>query len=1328
MEEYEEMRRELTKLSLSRSKSAAGRSESRASTLQRITSRGTTASRRRASFVGTGDAGNLDADGEAQIGHDGKEDFELGPFLKEGHFEKRNEGGESAKKIGVVFKDLTVKGTGSTATHVRTLPSAVLGTFGPDLWKLLTRFIPAVHLARRPPTRTLIHDFSGVVRDGEMMLVLGRPGAGCSTLLRVIANTRASYAEVTGEVQYGSIPAEEQRKHYRGEVSYNPEDDIHLPNLSVWQTLQFALLNKTRKHSKEDLPILVNALMKIFGISHTKDTRVGNAFVPGISGGERKRVSIAETLATKSTVISWDNSTRGLDASTALDFARSLRVMTDISNRTTLTTLYQTSQAIYDLMDKVLLIDSGRMVYQGPASEAKGYFEKLGYLCPDRQTTADFLTAVTDPLERQFRDGMEAQAPKGAEELERVFKNSPNYKAVLEDVKRYEDQLKRTENADAKEFVKSVQEDKSRTVSKRSPYTVSFFRQVLACTRREFWLIKGDPTTLYTKYFIIIANGLIVGSLFYGQGDSTSSIFSRGGTLFFSILFLGWLQLSELMKAVSGREVVARQREYAFYRPSAVNLARVITDFPMLLPQVAVFGIIMYFLSGLDANVSKFWIYFLFVYLTAIMATALYRMFAALAPTINDAVRFSGISLNILVIYTGYVITKPQLISQKIWFGWLYYVNPISYAFEAVISNEFTGREFECAPTQLVPQGPGVDPQYQGCAIAGSQLGRTSVSGATYLETQFNYTRSHLWRNLGVLIAFAVLYILVTMAASEIFSFVGGGGGALIFKKSKKTKTLSLRPTPADEEMAGDAGDSSASSEKIRSNDEYGRHNMQKISGSESVFTWTDIEYSVPTPAGPKKLLNHVNGYVKPGVLVALMGVSGAGKTTLLNSLSQRHRMGVVSGEMMVDGRPLGPEFQRGTGYCEQQDLHDTTATIREALEFSAVLRQERTVLKSEKLAYVETVLDLLELREIQDAVISSLGVEQRKRLTIGVELAAKPNLLLFLDEPTSGLDSQSAFNIVHFLRKLSDAGQAIICTIHQPSAVLIQQFDMILALNPGGNLFYFGDVGESGQTVLQYFKDRGIDCPPNKNPAEFMLELAAKGATRKDGRKINWDEEWRDSEENKKVLQEIDHLKSERKKVNQPDPITLHEFASPAWLQTTELTKRMFTQYWRDPAYLYGKLFTAVIVGIVSSLEYRINMNLTIIPVQRLHFLETRKFHSGHAKSNVHLILNYSHPAHRCQRSLAQIFLESCSVDGERKALEDLRLGGILHRKHSQRDSHCYFQWDNLLGSVVLGNWSASRFFNFWLCIPHDSAVLPFPGQLGTVDLCLCSILYCHF
>jgi ABC-type multidrug transport system fused ATPase/permease subunit len=174
------------------------------------------------------------------------------------------------------------------------------------------------------------------------------------------------------------------------------------------------------------------------------------------------------------------------------------------------------------------------------------------------------------------------------------------------------------------------------------------------------------------------------------------------------------------------------------------------------------------------------------------------------------------------------------------------------------------------------------------------------VPGADYLQTSFNYSRTNIWRNFGVVIAFSVLYILVTVIATETLSFAKSGGGALVFKKSKRAKQA-VKEETADEEKVV-AGDTSGSDTAAANEEEA----LESISGSESVFTWKDVEYTVPYQGGERKLLNKVNGYAKPGVMVALVGASGAGKSTLLNTLSQRQSTGVVSGEMLVDGKDLG--------------------------------------------------------------------------------------------------------------------------------------------------------------------------------------------------------------------------------------------------------------------------------------------------------------------------------------------------------------------------------------------------------------------------------------
>ena len=171
-------------------------------------------------------------------------------------------------------------------------------------------------------------------------------------------------------------------------------------------------------------------------------------------------------------------------------------------------------------------------------------------------------------------------------------------------------------------------------------------------------------------------------------------------------------------------------------------------------------------------------------------------------------------------------------------------------------------------------------------------------------------------------------------------------------------------------------------------------------------------------------------------------------------------------------------------------DIHEPTATVRESLRFSALLRQPKDVPVEEKYAHCENIIDLLEMRDIAGATVGSIGSglnqEQRKRLTIAVELASKPELLLFLDEPTSGLDSLAAFNIVRFLRRLADAGQAVLCTIHQPSAVLFEEFDDLLLLQRGGRVVYNGELGQDSKTLINYFESNGgKQCPPDANPAE---------------------------------------------------------------------------------------------------------------------------------------------------------------------------------------------------------------------------------------------------
>ncbi|KAK2064045.1 ABC-2 type transporter [Colletotrichum caudatum] len=1137
---------------------------------------------------------------------------------------------EKTRHSGVVFRNLTVKGVGLGASLQPTIGDIFLRL--PRKINMLFTRGPKTTFAK-PPVRELISHFDGCVRPGELLLVLGRPGSGCSTFLKTFCNQRAGFEVIEGEVTYGGTPAGEMSKKFRGEIIYNPEDDLHYPTLTVKRTLHFALQTRTPGkesrldgESREDyIREFMRVATKLFWIEHTLGTKVGNEFVRGVSGGERKRVSIAEAMITRASVQGWDNSSKGLDASTAVEYVRSIRAMTNMAQTSTAVSLYQAGESLYDLVDKVLLIDSGKCLYYGHSEAAKQYFIDLGFDCPERWTTADFLTSVTDVHERHIREGWENRIPRTPQDFDTAYRNSDAYQRNLRDIEDFESQL-------TQQMEQRRQNESKKSETKN--YEIPFHKQVVYCTQRQFMVMAGDRASLFGKWGGLVFQGLIVGSLFYNLPNTAAGAFPRGGTLFFLLLFNALLALAEQTAAFESKPILLKNKSFSFYRPAAFAIAQTAVDVPLVFIQVVLFNVIIYWMSNLARTASQFFIATLILWLVTMVTYAFFRAISAWCKTLDDATRFTGVSVQILIVYTGYLIPPS---SMRPWFGWLRWINWIQYGFECLMSNEFYNRQLECGPPYLVPQGPNASPEFQGCALAGSSPGQTIVPGSSYIEASFTYTRSHLWRNFGFLWAFFIFFVILTALGMEHMKPNTGGGAITVFKRGQVPKKVENsidtggREKKSDEESGASGNGAATATADGTINEKDDQDTMKQVARNETVFTFRNVDYVIPYDKGERTLLNDVQGYVRPGKLTALMGASGAGKTTLLNALAQRLNFGTVTGEFFVDGRPLPKSFQRATGFAEQMDIHEPTATVREALQFSALLRQPREVPKQEKFDYCETIIDLLEMRDIAGATIGKVGeglnAEQRKRLTIGVELASKPELLMFLDEPTSGLDSGAAFNIVRFLRKLADAGQAVLCTIHQPSAVLFEDFDELLLLKAGGRVAYHGPLGKDSQELIQYFESNGAHkCPPNSNPAEYMLEAIGAGDPNYKGK--DWGDVWAQSEHKKARSREIDEMLSNRRDVEPSKSLKDdREYAMPLTTQTMAVVKRSFIAYWRTPNYIVGKFMLHILTGLFNcftfykigyaSVDYQnrlfsVFMTLTISPplIQQLQpiFLRSRQ------------------------------------------------------------------------------------------------------------------------
>jgi ABC-type multidrug transport system permease subunit/ABC-type multidrug transport system ATPase subunit len=590
------------------------------------------------------------------------------------------------------------------------------------------------------------------------------------------------------------------------------------------------------------------------------------------------------------------------------------------------------------------------------------------------------------------------------------------------------------------------------------------------------------------------------------------------------------------------------------------------------------FNVTLYFMTNLRRTPGAFFTFLLFSFVTTLTMSMIFRTIASYSRTLSQALVPAAALILGLVIYTGFTIPPTDMLG---WSRWMNYIDPIAYGFESLMVNEFHNRNFTCST--YIPSYPSASLAHQVCSAKGAVAGEMIVMGDNYLHDSFQYYNSHKWRNLGIMIAFLVFFLATYLVGTEYISESKSKGEVLLFRRGNTPKHTESDDVEGSQPVAA--------AEKTN---ESPKEASAKIQRQTAIFHWQDVCYDIKIKNEERRILDHVDGWVKPGTCTALMGVSGAGKTTLLDVLATRVTMGVVSGEMLVDGRLRDQSFQRKTGYVQQQDLHLYTTTVREALRFSAVLRQPEHVSRQEKLDYVEEVIKLLGMEGYADAIVGvpgeGLNVEQRKRLTIGVELAAKPQLLLFLDEPTSGLDSQTSWSILDLIDTLTAHGQAILCTIHQPSAMLFQRFDRLLFLARGGKTVYFGDIGEQSSILSSYFERNGAPkLSLEANPAEWMLEVI--GAAPGSHSDVDWPAVWRESPERVKVREHLSELKStlSQKPVEESsdNPANFKEFAAPFTVQLYECLVRVFSQYWRTPVYIYSKAALCIVSAIYIGFSF---------------------------------------------------------------------------------------------------------------------------------------------
>ncbi|KAJ3541868.1 hypothetical protein NM208_g4402 [Fusarium decemcellulare] len=1071
-------------------------------------------------------------------------------------------------------------GAADSPTGVISVAFSCLGVYAfgrkTDYQRTLTNFLAAQasmfmeRLKRKPHHAINILDgIDGLVQGGEMLLVLGNPGSGCTTLLKSLSgHTDGLIVDDRSILNFQGVPSKQMFTAFRGKTTYQAEFDIHFPTLTMRETLEFASKARTRPERWDACSLAVEDEARMLGLRQALDTYMGNALLPGLpsSSNAHKEIMLGDGVFQ-----CWDNSTRGLDSVNALDFVKAVRRRTSDRNSVAIVTLYQAGEDIYKLFDKVIVLHEGRQIYFGPTQDAKKYFTDMGFNSPPRCPTPEFLTSVTRPLvlRPNIRDGV-SWVPRNALQFAKAWRSSPEYKALLSDIDGYNEK----HPLENKSSVALTCEALAGHDERRSAFILLTPKQIGLCIDRGFLRLRHNLPVLTSTIVGNLVISIILGSMFYSMKDDTSSFFGCGVLLFFTSLINTTLAAFESVALWDDRPVIEKHSRYRFYHPFTEAVASFLCDVPNKIVLTFAFNLPVYFLSNLRRTPGAFFTYYLFGFMCLLNGSVIYRSMGAMSRTLVGSQPPGAVLVALMTIYSGFVL---PLRDMRPWLQWFSYINPVYYASRAVdlsaqiLFHRAIGTRRTSSVQPLVLDLGKL--QYLEMLTSRLSLGSIhSIFGGVYND----FTRCtlfvliHLFRNLGILMATLSVAACVYLLATEYISMLPPRPDVFLFQR------LHMPDVTEPQDLEGGAAVPRDNSEKFNTSSQKTASDVScKSRGAHLV--WSNLTYEIKDGKEKKVILHDIDGW----------GSSGAGKTTLLNVLAERTTIGVVNGNISVDTRHQNIAFARKIGYAQQDDIHLETASVREVLLFSALLRQPSHYSKQEKIDFVDQVIDMLDMRIFQHAVVGRLNIEQKKRVTIGTELAARPELLLFLDEPTSGLDSDSAWSFCNLLKRLTSNGQAILCTIHQPSSPLLGLFDRLLLLDQG-QAIYFGSLGHEFRDVIHYFERHGArKCPSHENPAEWMMEITRDDAT---DNGMSWGSIWKESMEHDLVRQECDDMEQRLSNTavgesSQETQIT--EFATPFWDQLAIVTKRAFEHDWRSPGYIYSKSLTTFGTAFINGLSF---------------------------------------------------------------------------------------------------------------------------------------------
>nr|VDC64913.1 unnamed protein product [Brassica rapa] len=619
-------------------------------------------------------------------------------------------------------------------------------------WEDLTVVIPNFG---QGPTKRLLNGVNGCGEPNRILAIMGPSGSGKSTLLDALAGRLAGNVVMSGKVLVNG----KKRRLDFGTSAYVTQEDVLLGTLTVRESIAYsAHLRLPSKLSRKEISDIVEATITDMGLQECSDRTIGNWHMRGISGGEKKRLSIALEVLTKPCLLFLDEPTSGLDSASAFFVIQILRNIAS-NGKTVISSIHQPSGEVFALFDDLLLLSGGETVYFGEAKFATKFFGEAGFPCPSRRNPSDhFLRCVNSDFDgitatvvesRRIHDSSFSLYQETSNTLD-PFDNMPTAEIRTRLVRKF----KCSEYAVASRArIQEITSIKGLVTERNNASQTSWWKQLRVLTQRSFINMSRDLGYYWIRIGVYILLSICVGSVFFNVGRNHTNVMNTAACGGFMAGFMTIMSIGGFQSFIEEMKVFSRERLNGHYGVAVYTVSNFLSSLPFIILMCLGTTSITNYMVKFQPSASHFFYSCLDLISAIATVESCMMMIASMVPNFLMGVIIGAGYIGVMILSAGFFRLFPDL-PMVFWRYPVSYINYGAWALQGAFKNEMIGVEYN-SPLPLVPK----------------------MKGELILETVLGINPAQSkWLDLGVvlmiLVAYRLLFFAILKFREKVFPLI----------------------------------------------------------------------------------------------------------------------------------------------------------------------------------------------------------------------------------------------------------------------------------------------------------------------------------------------------------------------------------------------------------------------------------------------------------------------------------------------------------------------------------------------------------------------------